>query len=185
MSTPNFNPFPVIHTSRLILRRPLPTDAVDLLEMRSDPEVMQYIPRPLATCEDDVRELINMLDGFTEKNERINWAIEWKSTGKVLGLIGYVNIKPEHYRAEVGYSLTRAWHRRGIMREALSAVLEYGFGDMKLHTVEAIIDAENAASGKLLEDAGFIREAFFREDFFHNGRFRNSVHYGLLQPDAA
>jgi len=185
MSTINFSPFPVLDTARLTLRRALPSDAADLLEMRSDPTVMQYIPRPLATCEEDVRDLINMIDGFIESNERINWAIEWKATGKVLGLIGYVNIKPPHYRAEVGYSLTRAWHRRGIMREALSAVIQYGFADMKLHSIEAIIDAENDASGKLLEDAGFVREAFFREDFFHNGRFRNSIHYGLLQPDPA
>ena len=185
MSTPDFTPFPVISTARLLLRRPLLSDAADLLEMRSDPLVMQYIPRPLAKTEADVEALLTMLDEFVEKNERINWAIEWKATGKVLGLIGYVNIKPEHYRAEIGYSLSRAWHRRGIMREALAAIVTYGFSDLKLHTIEAIIDAENTASGKLLEDAGFIQEAYFREDFFHNGRFRNSIHYGLLQPDPA
>jgi ribosomal-protein-alanine N-acetyltransferase len=181
MASLNFNPFPVLETPRLILRRPLMSDAADLLEMRSDPQVMQYIPRPLAKSEEDVRDLLKMLDGYLEQNERINWAIEWKECEKVLGLIGYVNTKPEHSRAEVGYSLNRGWHRRGIMREALSAVLAYGFEGMQLHTIEAIIDANNIASGKLLEDAGFRREAFFREDFFYNGTFRNSIHYGLLQ----
>lgn len=183
MISPNFNPFPVLGTPRLSLRRPVETDAADLLVMRSDPEVMQYIPRPLARTESDVLDLITLLDGFIEKNERINWAIEWKATGRVVGMIGYVNIKPEHYRAEIGYSLSRVWQRRGIMREALAAVVAYGFGDLHLHTIEAIIDSENTPSGKLLEDAGFIQEACFREDFFYNGRFRNSIHYGLLRPD--
>jgi ribosomal-protein-alanine N-acetyltransferase len=143
---------------------------------------MQYIPRPLARNEEDVKELIQIIDGFIENNERINWAIEWKESGKVLGMIGYVNIKPEHYRAEIGYSLVRAWHRQGVMREALAEIVAYGFDVMQLHTIEAIIDAENTASGKLLEDAGFVQEAYFREDFLHNGRFRNSIHYGLMQP---
>ena len=48
MRTPDFNPFPVLTTDRLILRRPLMEDAADLFEMRSDPQVMQFIPRPLA-----------------------------------------------------------------------------------------------------------------------------------------
>jgi ribosomal-protein-alanine N-acetyltransferase len=182
MLSPNFNPFPVLETPRLLLRRPLLSDAADLFEMRSDPQVMQYIPRPLAKSEEDVKELIQMIDGFIESNERINWAIEWKETGKVLGMIGYVNIKPEHYRAEIGYALVRAWHRKGIMREALTETIAYGFNIMQLHTIEAIIDAENIASGKLLEDAGFAQEAYFREDFFHGGKFRNSIHYGLMQP---
>ena len=69
------------------------------------------------------------------------------------------------------------------MREALNAVVGFGFSSLRLHTIEAIIDAENVASGKLLEDTGFRQEAYFREDFFHNGHFRNSIHYGLLQAD--
>jgi ribosomal-protein-alanine N-acetyltransferase len=149
--------------------------------MRSDPQVMQFIPRPLAKTPQDVRDLISMMDGFVASNERINWAIEWKENGKAIGMIGYVNIKPEHDRAEVGYSLSRAWHRKGIMREALEAVIGYGFRSMKLHSIEAIIDEQNIASGGLLEAAGFRKEACFMEDFFHDGNYRNSVHYGMLR----
>jgi ribosomal-protein-alanine N-acetyltransferase len=183
MLTPDFNPFPVLSTSRLILRRPLLSDAADLFEMRSDPQVMQYIPRPLAKTLEDVHVFVRMLDEFVQTNERINWAVEWKDGGKVIGMIGYVNIKPEHDRAEVGYSLSRAWHRQGIMREALKAVMRYGFEVMKLHSIEAIIDAENVASGQLLQQAGFRQEAHFIEDFFYNGVYRNSIHFGMLQSE--
>ena len=180
MRTLDFNPFPVIETPRLLLRRPLPSDAADLLVMRSDPEVMQFIPRPLAKTEEDVLVLLRMLDEFTDRNERINWGIEWKESGRLIGMIGFVHIHPEHSRAEVGYSLTRAWHRKGIMREALSAVLEFGFREWELHSVLAIIDAENKPSGSLLVDAGFRQEAHFLEDFCHDCRYRNSIHYGML-----
>lgn len=151
--------------------------------MRSDPEVMRYIPRPLATCVDDVLKLIDLINGFVDTEERINWAMELKETGQVIGMIGYVNRQPAHFRAEVGYSLNRTFHRKGLMREALIGVIRYGFQEMQLHTIEAIIDAENEASGALLENVGFKQEAYFREDFLHNGEYRNSVHYGLLHSD--
>ena len=178
-----FSPFPILNTARLILRHPEFPDAAALLPMRADPEVMRYIPRPLARTEADVLVVLQMIEDGLQKCERINWLIEWKATGEAIGLIGYVRMQPEHFRAEVGYSLHRAWHRKGIMREALAAVIDFGFHTMKLHSIEAIIDAENSASGGLLEDAGFTRESYFREDFFYNGEFRNSVHYGLLQTD--
>src|SRR6478609_4255701 len=96
-----FNPFPILETPRLRLRAPEMRDAADIFELRSDPEVMKYIPRPMAKTVADVEELLLQIQGFAERNERVNWAVEWKETGKVLGLIGYVNINPDHERAEV------------------------------------------------------------------------------------
>lgn len=183
MPTYSFEPFPTLATSRLTLRQPRTEDAADLFLLRSDPEVMRYIPRPLATTVEDVVALIGMINDFTQKGERINWAMEWRETGEVIGLLGFVNIKPAHRRAEIGYSLARAWHRRGIMREAVRETLRFGFETLALHSIEAIVDAENVASARLLEDAGFRQEAYFREDFLWNGVFRNSIHYGLLRAE--
>jgi ribosomal-protein-alanine N-acetyltransferase len=179
-----FTPFPVLETERLLLRQLRSDDAADVFIMRSDPDVMRYIPRPLAATIDDAAALIQIVNDFIEKGEKINWAITAKSTGKVVGMIGYVNTKPEHFRAEVGYSLSKAFHRQGIMREALTRVLRYGFEQMNLHSVEAITDAENIASRELLIAVGFEQEAFFKEDFYFNGQFRNSIHYGLLRSSA-
>src|SRR4051812_19371627 len=108
----DFSIFPLLETERLLLRRAVNSDAEDIFEMRSDPAVMQYIPRPIAKSIQDTAALIEMVDGFIQTSERINWAVEWKETGKVIGLIGYVNILKDHRRAEVGYSLNRQWHRK-------------------------------------------------------------------------
>ena len=183
MNQPDFRTFPDLETSRLRLRKPALEDAADIFEFRSDPAVMQFIPRPIAKNLDDVIDLLKVLDDSLEKNERINWAIEWKDTGKVLGMIGYVNILEPHSRAEVGYALNRIWHRQGIITEALQAVVDFGFQNMALHSILAVIDAENIASGNLLERFGFRKEAHFMEDFFHDGHYRNSVHYGILQSE--
>lgn len=183
MLTVNFSPHPVIDTPRLILRQPAQGDVPNFFLMRSDPEVMKYIPRPLAQSHADVDTLLELIETNRLKNERINWAIEWKETGDAVGMIGFVNTQPEHHRGEVGYSLMRNWHRKGIMREALLAVLQYGFKDLNFHTIEAIIDADNTPSGKLLESVGFRQEAYFKEDFLHNGEYRNSIHYGMLHSE--
>ncbi len=180
-----FTPFPELQTARLALRRVTNADAADLLIMRSDPEVMRYIPRALARTEADVLTILDAIADKLDRGEGINWGITWKGSDTVIGMIGFVRTKPEHRRAEIGYSLSRAWHRQGIMREALAGVVQWGFEVMGLHSIEAIIDAENGASAALLEQSGFRREACFVEDFLHNGVFRNSVHYGLLRREWA
>lgn len=173
----------MLETERLLLRQIKKDDAADIFVFRSDAEVMRYIPRPVAKTLDDVYPLVELLDEFLVKGERVNWGIVSKENNKMIGMIGFVNIKSEHFRAEVGYTLAAQYHRKGIMTEALNAVVRFGFECLKLHSIEAIVDADNLASNELLLNFGFKKEAFFREDFYHNTSFRNSVHYGLLSSD--
>jgi ribosomal-protein-alanine N-acetyltransferase len=66
------------------------------------------------------------------------------------------------------------------MKEALTAVINYGFTQLKLHSIEAVIDPNNTASENVLLRNGFIKEAHFRENFLHKGEFLDSVHYALF-----
>ena len=178
----NFNPFPILYTERLILRRILHSDVDDLFLLRADKEIMRYIPRPLATSNEDIIKLIQIIDEGTDNNERINWAITLKNENKLIGTIGYVRMNKEDYRAEVGYLLHAEYQGKGIMQEALASVIDFGFYDMKLHSIEAVIDPDNIASAKLLERNNFVKEAHFKENFFYEGKFLDSIHYGLLTP---
>jgi len=180
MRTPDFSLFPTLETPRLFLRQPRGEDAGDIFLLRSDPEVMRYIPRPLAQSVDDVHALLGLLQERVQAGEGINWAMEWKETGEVVGLLGFVNFKAAHNRAEIGYSLAQTWHRRGLCTEAVKAVLDWGFSALSLHSVEAIVDVDNTASARLLEAIGFRQEALFLEDFLWQGEYRTSAHYGLL-----
>jgi len=98
----NFNPFPVLETERLVLRNVEHRDVQEVFEIRSNADTMQYIPRPLAKTLDDAMGVINMMRGFTERNERINWAITEKGSDKLMGIIGYVNLKSDSHRGEIG-----------------------------------------------------------------------------------
>lgn len=176
----NFTPFPEMETDRLVLRQFKIEDGPDFFVLRSDPNVMQYIPRPLAKTVADAVEVIELVNKNIGNNESINWALEDKATGKMIGMIGYVHMSKEDHRAEVGYMLHPEYHGKGYMQEALTAVLDYGFIVMKLHSVNAVVDPANTPSAKLLEKNKFTKEGYIRENCFWNGVFLDSLYYSLL-----
>ncbi len=177
----NNSPFPVIKTERLLLRSVEKSDAPEMLFLRSDETVMQYIDRDRIKSIEDAETFILKLKESVETNENILWVICFQDQPDTLiGNIGYWRIQIPHSRAEVGYLLHPDHWNKGIMKEALKAVIQYGFDIMKLHSIEARINPENIASGKLLEKTGFTREAYFKEDYFYNGRFRDTAVYSLL-----
>ena len=180
MLTINFNPFPNLETERLLLRRVDSNDVKEIFALRSNPETMKYIPRPLVKTDEDALEHIAMIDSKIDSNEGINWAITLKDNPKLIGIIGHYRIKPESYRAELGYMLLPEYHGRGIVSEAVEEAVKYGFNVMNVHSLEAIIAPDNHASAKVLEKNGFVKEAHLKENEFYEGRFLDTVIYSIL-----
>ncbi|SEA71345.1 ribosomal-protein-alanine N-acetyltransferase [Flavobacterium gillisiae] len=176
----NFTPFPNLETERLYLRRVDKNDVESILELRSNVETMKYIPRPLLKTTEDALEHIAMIDAKIESSEGINWAITYKNDPKLIGIIGHYRIKPEHFRAEIGYMLLPEHSGQGIITEAIKEAVKYGFEVMKLHSIEAIIAPENHGSAKVLEKNNFIKEAHLKENEFYEGSFLDTVIYSRL-----
>ena len=179
----NFSPFPYLETQRLLLRRVNGNDVHEIFAIRSNAETMKYIPRPLVENLQEAQAHIEMIDDKIENNEGINWAITVKGNPKLIGIIGHYRIKPEHYRAEIGYMLHPDFQGKGYITEAIAKAVDYGFNQMKLHSIEAIIDPGNIASAKVLEKNGFVKEAHLRENECFNGKFLDTVIYAMLESD--
>ena len=180
MLTVNFHPFHDLETDRLILRRVDNNDYKEVLSLRSNPETMKYIPRPLLKNEEEALAHILMIETKIQNNEGINWAITVKGDPKLIGVIGHYRIQLENYRAEIGYMILPEFNSQGIVTEAVKEVVKYGFEIMKLHSIEAVIDPDNVASANVLEKNGFVKEAHLKENEFHEGRFYDSVIYSIL-----
>jgi ribosomal-protein-alanine N-acetyltransferase len=181
MLDPNFSPFPELTTERLLLRCIKMTDAPELFILRSLDTTMQYIDREKMISIEQAEEFIKKILGSLEANEGIMWCITLKEKPETLiGTIGHWRLMKQHYRSEVGYMLHPDYWKKGIMKEALQEIIKFGFDIMKLHSMEAHIDPVNTASAYVLEKAGFIREAYFKEDFFYKGRFSDTAVYSLL-----
>jgi ribosomal-protein-alanine N-acetyltransferase len=176
-----FLPFPILKTERLLLRQVNVNDAEALLALRSNDEVMKYIPRPYLKNKEDALELIAMFDDKIEYGIGINWGIAFlDKPEEIIGIIGHYRMKPEHYRTEVGYMLFPKYNGRGIVSEALQKVVDYGFNDMKLHSIEAILDPENKGSERVLLKNGFVKEGHLLENEYYEGRFLDSMIYSKL-----
>jgi len=179
----SFDPFPILETDRLILRRVGPEDAEQIFLLRSNPESMRYVPRPLTKTIEDARTHIALIESRIVSNEGINWAITLKDNPTFIGIIGHYVIRPEHYRAEIGYMILHEFQNMGIISEAIAKVVEYGFREMKLHSIEAIIDPQNRASAKVLEKNHFVMEAHLKENEFYDGKFLDTMIYSLINPE--
>lgn len=183
MNTFSFLPFKNLESERLLLRQMSPDDFNEVFEIRSNPDLMKYIPRPMLKKKEEALELISTINNKIIENEGINWAITLKPNNKLLGYIGHYKIKWDHFRSEIGYMILPEAQGKGIVSEAIAMIVQYGFHEMGMHSIEAIIDPENTASAKVLEKNGFKKEAHFREDCFFEGKFYDSVIYSILKSD--
>lgn len=177
----NFDPFPVLETERLIMRKPVATDIDEVFVHRSNPEHMKYIMHRFATERKQVEEMIDRIHNLIAKNEGINWAITQKGDDKILGMVGYVCFYNDHYRAEIGYTLHPPYQGKGIVHEAVSAAIQYGFDTLGLHSIEGIVNVVNEPSKKVLERLGFSKDAFFRDYICQNGKFIDANVYSLVK----
>lgn len=178
----NFTPFPEIKTKRLILRQIVKADINALFVLRSDKRAMEFLDRPIAKTEADVEQLFNSITESISKNEGITWSISLHSSPLLIGTLGFWRIDKTNHRAEIGYMLHPEFQRKGIMHEAISTALDFGFNTLKFHSVEANVNQYNIASIKLLEKLCFIKEAHFKENYYYDGKFLDSVIYSLITP---
>ncbi len=177
--------FPALETARLRLREFTPEDAAAVLRIMARPEVTRYFGcLPMTTIE-QARERVDGIRRDFQARAGVRWALTSRDTGEFLGSAGFWRLLPEHARAEVGYELAPEWWGRGVMTEALAAMLEFGFGQLRLHSVEAQIHPANAASRRVLEKLGFVQEGYFRENVRDpvEGCFVDTAVFSLLARD--
>jgi ribosomal-protein-alanine N-acetyltransferase len=157
-------------------------DAPAIFFLRSNETVLKFIGREPAASIEEAIAFIQRINTAIDTNESILWGITLQDNPtEVIGTICYWRLQPENYRTEIGYALHPGHWRKGIMKEAIQKVLEYGFETMKLHSVEARTSGDNIASGAILEATGFIKEGHLKEEFFFRGEFSDSIIYSRLQ----
>ncbi len=155
----NFSPFPTLSTERATLRQFTPEDENEIFIMRSDEEMNRYTGIPKATGIEDARKFIERINNNIRNNESLMWGITLKDDNSLIGTICFWNIVPEKDQAEIGYVLLPQYQGKGIMQEAVTKVIEFGFTAMQLRSIVADLDPNNLRSVKLLERAGFVLES--------------------------
>jgi ribosomal-protein-alanine N-acetyltransferase len=176
--------FPWLETHRLILREMTLRDVEFYFHHFNNENIVDGSCFPGPKTLEAARQELELYCIRPFKDDRgIRWGIARKGSDELIGTCGYYDWNKTSHRVEIGYDLEPAHWGEGIMSEALHAVLRYGFEEMGLNRVQAIIDSENVRSIKLVERLGFKKEGILRQNSYFRGRFRDEVCFSLLKEE--
>jgi RimJ/RimL family protein N-acetyltransferase len=169
-----------IHTSRLLLRRFRPADLPDLLEFVAHPSVANEV-QEMGTSEAEILDYIGTQNNFQpfELQKVFDLAIERKGDRKLIGIV--TTIVKQHRKAEIGYGLGIDHRRCGYATEAVKALIDTCFSELKLHRVQAISSSGNLASIAVIERLGLKLEGRLREANRREGQWCDLLYYGVLE----
>lgn len=174
-----------LETVRLIMRPFQDSDIATFAAYRSDPIIAQYqswhVPYSVESATELVETMKSTRPGTPEAWYQV--AIELKANPILIGDCAFCVLGKEAQQAEIGVTLAQDYHGKGYAIEALRKLFDYLFGELGLHRISAICDAENKASSKLLEKIGMRREAHFIENIWFKGKWGSEYVYGLLKKE--
>lgn len=181
--TPTLLPTPTLETGRLRLRPFEDADASDLYALHSSAQVLRYWDAPPWRERGRAEQFIAACRRLAEDGTGARLAVDRLPDGAFLGWCSLTRWQPDHRSASLGYCFDVAAWGHGYATEAASELLRWSFDTLDLNRVQAETDTRNAASARVLEKLGFVREGTLREDCIVNGEVSDSWVYGLIRRD--
>ena len=174
-------PTPTLRTARLRLRPFADSDADALFALHSNTDVLRYWDSPPWSEPARAQQFLERCRQLATMGTGARLAIESLRDHAFLGWCSLTAWSPDHRSASLGYCLGDTAWGHGYMTEASAALLQWAFATLDLNRVQAETDTRNAASVRVLEKLGFVREGTLREDCVVNGEVSDSFVYGLLR----
>lgn len=173
--------FESIRTDRLLIRTLEMKDKEDFFKYRSMPEVYKYQslrPKNISEIEEFINR--NMAVCLNAANSWLQLAV-CLNEGQMIGDMGIHFLDDD--QVEIGYTLSPEYQGNGYAQEAVKAVINYAFIDLKKHRIIASVDPDNIKSIQLLEKIGFRKEAHFIKSFHMNDQWYDDCIFALLEDE--
>jgi [ribosomal protein S5]-alanine N-acetyltransferase len=168
-------------TPRLVARSFDPRDLAAFTAMRADPEVARY-QSWARFSEADGRAFLEDMAGATPGAPAwFQFALEERATGRFAGDCGLKTMEHDQRLAQIGYTIAPEFWNRGLASEAVAGLVRFAFGSFPIHRISASVDPRNLASCRVLEKAGFVKEAHFRRSEWFKGEWADDAIYALLR----
>lgn len=155
-----------LETERLQLKEINESNVEDILKIRSNEIINQFVQRNSPKNNYDALQFILTIKERTRNNETFYWGISLKDQPNLIGTICLWKFSDDRKQAEVGYELLPDYHRKGIMSEALTAVVNYGFNTLNLQEIVAMTNKFNENSKGLLLKHDFVLEEEKKDEGF-------------------
>ena len=175
--------FPTLETDRLILREITKEDSEAIFSSFSNDEVTRYYGQDPFVNIGEAEKIIDIFATNYVEKRGIRWGIQRKDNGKIIGTIGFHAWFHKHKRAEIGYEIQPDYWRKGYTQEAILKIISYGFEEMDLTRIGAVVFTENEASIKLLTKIGFQKEGLLKDYMYQNGKPHDTYIYSLVKND--
>lgn len=172
--------FPNLETERLILREITQQDAASIFKVFSNEEVTKYYGMKTFDQLEQAEKVIEAFAKSWQVKNGIRWGIERKEVDGLIGTIGFNLWSRPHRRAEVGYEIHPDFWRTGYTSEALKKIVEYGFAEMGLTRIGAVVFIENEASNQLLLKQGFEKEGQLKKYLYQNDQAHDVTMYAKI-----
>jgi len=173
--------FREITTDRMFLREITPAVLQYLHEEAPESELMEILG--IQTDEDLIKEKKRYKNGRWTFNKHFSYfQMILQNEDRIIGWCGYHTWYLDHNRAELGYELYDEKDReKGLMSEAIIPIIDFGFENLNLHRIEALVGPSNSASLKILNRLGFKKEGHLKEHYKRNGKWEDSLVYALFR----
>ena len=176
-------PFPVLTTEALELRAVESSDASFYHQLLSIAEVTRFSDLPERATKAQIDRFVDWMSKLFSSGRGCAWLIQQRSTGMPLGAIRINRIHKRWRSGEIGYESHPEFWGRGLMTEAVRAVVACGHGHFKLNRMEAWTLAGNDASDRVLVKAGFTYEGTLRQKAWFKGVFHDFRMFGRVAAD--
>lgn len=172
-----------LKTNRLLLSQYKMSDATQMFKnYASDPDVTRFLNWEPYECIEDVEKFLADSIKDYKHSDTYHWAIEYNE--EMIGSISAFNMNDRDSACEIGYCLGQSYWNKGIMSEALSAVLDFLFQEVHMHRIMAKHDVDNPASGKVMQKCNMTFEGKFRKFYLHDdGTYSDAIIYGILREE--
>ena len=172
-----------IETERLSLRKITLKDTDSVYRLLSTDEVTRY-----SFIDTFVRrkQAADFIRTFTDKfstGRGIRWVILDKKTNAFVGTIAYRYLYKYDLRGEIGYILAKEHWGNRYIPEILPGIIEFGFRNLGLRRIEAVVSPDNIRSIKILRKAGFKKEGYFRHHQYWKRKSWDVIPFALLKED--
>ena len=180
---PRVTEFPGLTTNRLRLREPMKRDAATLAPLWSHAAVTRFSNMADAPKPAQIERLVAWMVQLHPKGSGCAWIIEDAASATPIGAIRFNRFDKTWRYGVVGYELHPEFWGRGLMTEALRAVVTCGHEVYKLNRIEAWTLPGNPASDRVLEKTGFRYEGTLRQRAWFKGAFHDCRTFGRVTGD--
>ncbi len=173
---------PLLETERLVLKPVTDTLRPFVFQGLSDTEVRARMKLPVLDTRAKQDAWWQRFEAWHKQGKAVQWCAFSKKTGQYLALLTIKEIDQDNYRGEIGYSVMKEAWGQGFGKEGAAQLVQYAFAEIGLHSLFAVILPYNIPSQRIVKGLGFSQEGHFKEEYFFEGKFHDTLRFGMLNP---